>query len=64
MELTVHGDGAPACADIEVVHGQERPMLGWYSPGQYVMRPVSVIVATLDVDSSVYLETRVRFPPR
>jgi len=64
LELTVRGDGAPACADIDVVQGQKRPMLGWYSPRQYVMRPVSVIVATLDVDKSVYLETRVRFPRR
>jgi hypothetical protein len=64
LELTVRGDGAPACADIDVVKGQQRPLLGWYSPRQYVMRPVSVIVATMNVDSNVYLETRVRFPRR
>jgi len=64
LELEVRGDEAPECASVDVVRGREEPMLGWYSPRQAVKRPVSAIVVTLNVDRGVYLETRVRLPPR
>ncbi len=63
LEITARGE-PELDARVQVVRGQETPMLGWYSPRQVTMRPISTIEVTLNVHSMAYLETRLRLHRR
>ena len=44
MRIVVSDSGSSPPGSVELVRGQEDPMLGWYAPKQAVRRPTTVIV--------------------
>lgn len=56
--LTLRAADPALVESVRVARGEKSPLLGWYSPNQGEMRPVSVIVATVRVDADTALETR------
>lgn len=64
LKMEVRGDAALVEPELEIVHGQKQPMLGWYSPSQAVMRGVSLIRLTVGARGGAFVETRIRTPRR
>jgi hypothetical protein len=64
LQMEVRGDSALADPELTIVHGEEQPMLGWYSPSQGVMRGVPLIRLTVSARGGTFVETRIRTPRR
>ena len=62
VQMEVRGDAASLRPEVSVVRGEEQPLLGWYSPRQYVKRGVPLIRLTLGARGGAHVETRIRTP--
>jgi hypothetical protein len=60
LEIRVSGGASSILAEVDVVSGQESPLLGWYSPGQSVLRPVPTIRVAI-TGTEAYVQMRLRF---
>jgi hypothetical protein len=50
--------------EVTIARGQERPILGWVSPGYHVKRPSTTIVARATVRDAAVLTCRISVDPR